>query len=113
MDDYKRYRGKCKILAEGECKNNPNLKLVKGWYYCPIWNTNEQHYWCEDEKGQIVDPTKLQFPSKGMGEYKKYEGVFPCSCCKTDIKENDAKESLVHGKYIFCTTQCYVKFVMG
>ena len=113
MDNYKKYRGKCKIFAEEEVRKNSNLKLVKGWYYCPIWNTEEQHYWCENEKGEIIDPTKLQFPSKGMGKYKRYNGVLPCSCCKTDIKESEIQESLVHSKYIFCTTQCYSKFVMG
>lgn len=112
MSDYKKYRGMCKTLSEKECKNNPNLKLVKGWYYCPIWNSEEQHYWCEDEKGKIIDPSRLQFPSKGQGKYKKYDGVFPCSYCKTDIKESDIDDNLIQGKYIFCSGECYTKFIM-
>lgn len=113
ISEYKKYRGMCKTLSEEECKKNTNFKLMKGWYYCPIWNSEEQHYWCEDEKGNIIDPSKLQFPSKGQGKYKKYKGVFPCSSCKTDIKESDIDKNLVQGKYIFCSGECYGKFING
>jgi hypothetical protein len=74
MSDYIKYRGKCKELAEQAVIDDPALRLVRGWYVDPLWG-KEQHWWTVRPDGTIYDPTKLQFPSKGTGEYIEFEGV--------------------------------------
>ena len=39
QSDYLKYRGKCKEMSEALVANNPALRLVRGHYWCPIWNT--------------------------------------------------------------------------
>jgi hypothetical protein len=46
----------------------PELTLVYGNYYCPIWG-KRWHQWLVTADGEIVDPTAHQFPSNGTGEY--------------------------------------------
>lgn len=110
-NDYLEYRGKCKELAEKECHKNNTLILIKGWYYCPIWNVKEQHWWCIDKDKNIIDPSKYQYPSKGQGIYEEYKGIVSCSECNKQIIEKDIDTNLISGKYIFCTSNCYMKFV--
>ena len=35
-------RGKCKEYSEQLVTERPDLRLVRGHYWCPIWNSNEQ-----------------------------------------------------------------------
>lgn len=109
-NNYLKYRGRCKELAEKLCATNNELTLVKGWYYCPYINRKEQHWWCEDKNGVITDPSRLQFLSEGLGNYEKYQGTFPCSNCEKEILEKDIKRELCHSKYVFCDRNCYAKF---
>ena len=44
------------------------LVRVRGHYDCPFWGKRE-HWWCTDPFGNIIDPTKAQFPSNGFGDY--------------------------------------------
>ena len=109
MSDYLNYRGKCKEYSTELCTKDSTLTLVRGYYYCPIWNTKEPHWWCENLNGDIIDPTKEQFPSKGLGEYEKFNGLVECAECGKLMKEEDAK---YESRYAFCrNTNCYGKFV--
>jgi hypothetical protein len=67
IEDYLKYRGKCKEFCEALIKQDSTLTLVRGHYFCPLWSSDEQHWWCVDSAGRIIDPTKDQFPSKGIG----------------------------------------------
>ena len=52
----------------------PELRRVCGFYHCPIVG-KRPHWWLIDQNGNIVDPTAVQFPSRGvMGEYIELEG---------------------------------------
>ena len=106
--DYSKFRGKCKEFCENLIKENPSYTLTRGYYYCPIWNTKEQHWWCKDEKGNIIDPTKDQFPSKGIGEYEEFDGIVECSECGKEMKEEEAS---YYSNYVFCSTSCTMRFV--
>lgn len=109
MSDYVKYRGKCKEYSEELCAEDSSLSLIRGHYYCPIWNTKEPHWWCETNDGKIIDPTKNQFPSKGIGIYEKFDGMVECAECGKKMKEEDAK---YESRYAFCrNTNCYGKFV--
>lgn len=106
--DYEKYRGKCKEMSEALCAEDPTLRLVRGHYYCPIWNTEEPHWWCEKPDGTVVDPTKLQFGSKGLGTYTEFNGICECAECGKEVPEEIAR---IDGRYAFCSTKCNMRFV--
>lgn len=106
--DYLKYRGKCKEMCEEILLKNPSLRIVRGHYYCPIWNTEEPHWWLEDKDGNITDPTKLQFGSKGLGTYTEFDGNVSCSECNKKMKE---EEATFESNYVFCSTKCHMIFV--
>lgn len=106
--DYIKYRGKCKQLCDAACVADPSLTLVRGHYFCPIWNTNEPHWWTVRPNGEIYDPTKNQFPSKGLGEYVPFDGVVKCAECGKKMKEAEAR---FDSNYAFCSSLCNMRFV--
>lgn len=106
--DYSKYRGKCKEFSEKLVLKNPSLRLVRGWYHCPFWG-QQGHWWCEDSHGNIVDPTKLQFPSKGNGTYEEFNGILTCDQCGKEFPE---EEECSGSNYPVCSTQCYMSMVL-
>lgn len=106
--NYLKYRGKCKEFCEEAVSKDPTLTLVRGHYYCPIWNSNEPHWWTERDDGTIYDPTKDQFPSAGLGSYVKFTGVVECAQCGKLVFEEDAR---VDGNYAFCSYECHGRFI--
>lgn len=108
ISDYQKYRGKCKEFCELEIKSNPELRLVRGHYFCPIWNRNEQHWWCVDKNGEIIDPTSKQFPSNGYGTYEEFDGMCACEQCGKRIPED---EMILQGRYPVCSTKCALRLV--
>jgi hypothetical protein len=105
--NYSKYRGKCKEKAVELAAVKPSLRVVKGHYHCPIWG-NQQHWWCEDENGVVVDPTAKQFPSGGIGEYVEFDGYAECSQCGTRKREEEMR---FEGSYAFCSGKCFGVFV--
>lgn len=108
-EGYRLFRGRCKELSEAACKEDPTLTLVRGHYYCPVWGTEEPHWWCVRADGTIHDPTKDQFPSRGLGLYVPFDGRVPCAECGEGMAE-DAVE-FAEGNYAFCSGRCYGRFV--
>ena len=105
---YQKFRGKCKEYAEAACATDPSLRLVRGHYFCPIWNVNEPHWWTQRPDGTIYDPTKDQFPSAGLGTYTEFTGVVACAECGKEVKEEEAD---FDGNYAFCSYFCHGRFV--
>lgn len=60
MTDYEKYRGKCKQLSEEAVRNNPELRLVRGHYYCTSWG-KEAHWWTVKPNGEILTQLKTSF----------------------------------------------------
>lgn len=108
LTDYQKYRGKCKEMSEALCAQNPSLTLVRGHYFCPIWNKDEPHWWCTKPDGTIVDPTALQFASKGLGIYTPFDGTVFCDECGAATTEALAQ---FESSYAFCSTKCHMRFV--
>jgi hypothetical protein len=109
MNNYLKYRGKCKEMSEELAEKDKSLTLVRGYYYEPLWNREEPHWWCKKPCGEIVDPTKLQFPSGGIEDfYREFEGTMPCAECGVIIKE---EEAITHGNYACCSTKCMLALV--
>ena len=101
-------RGKCKEMAE-ELSLADNYRLVRGYYYEPLWDREEHHWWCEDSDGNIIDHTKEQFPSGGIvGFYREFSGYYTCETCGCDIKEDKVIQM---GNYTCCSHSCAMRLV--
>jgi hypothetical protein len=95
-------RGKCKVLSELAVSADSSLKLVKGWYDCPFWGRQE-HWWAIRANGEVVDPTKDQFPSGGEGEYVPFSGFYYCKQCGEEVLEENV---VPYGHHVFCSDTC-------
>ena len=73
--------GQCKEVTRQMAETFPELKRIRGHYYCWAWG-ERAHWWLADTNGTIIDPTAQQFPSKGKGEYVTVGGEWKkCSAC--------------------------------
>lgn len=102
MTDYEKYRGKCLEYAEALVMDYPDLILVRGHYYDSMWGEQE-HWWTETSSGIVVDPTALQFPSKGRGDYVQFNGVCYCEVCG---KAKPEEEMFFMSRYPVCSDLC-------
>jgi hypothetical protein len=107
-ENYRIFRGRCQELSEQACAADPSLTLVRGHYFCPLWGTEEPHWWCVRPDGTIHDPSKQQFPSNGLGIYTPFDGWVACAECGKEIKEEEAD---IEGNYAFCSYGCHGRFV--
>jgi hypothetical protein len=109
VEDYKKYRGKCKEMCEQVAIERPDLHLVRGHYICPIWG-KQQHWWLVSQDGRtIVDPTVKQFPTNGIGaEYDPFDGTIECDQCGKKVNEGDAH---IMGHYACCSYGCAMRLV--
>jgi len=108
MSNYKKYRGKCKELSEAAVAEDPTLTLVRGWYWCPISNKQEMHWWTKRSDGSIYDPSKAQFMSNGLGEYSEFSGYYTCEQCGKKVAEEDV---IPLGNYVVCSDMCARRLV--
>lgn len=102
-----KYRGKCKEFVDAAILADNTLTAVRGHYHCPIWG-EQAHWWAVKPDGSIVDPTKDQFPSKGLGEYVPFNGVVYCAECGKEMTESTCKH---YGNYAFCCDAHIMRFV--
>lgn len=107
-NNYITFRGRCRELSEAACARDPSLTLVRGYYFCPIWNVEEQHWWTTHPNGEIYDPSRLQYPSEGNGIYTQFNGMVACAECHREIPEENAS---FESKYAFCSYQCHGRFI--
>lgn len=104
MSDYLTYRGKCKELCEAAIVSDSSLKLVRGYYFCPVWG-QQAHWWCVKPDGSIVDPSVKQFPTAGVGaEYVEFAGNIECEYCGKEVPEEAAYKVDQHA---YCSYGCY------
>ena len=69
--DKARAKGMCWDATAAMEDAFPELRRALGHYICPEWGPYT-HWWCVTPEGTPVDPTALQFPSRGEGEYREY-----------------------------------------
>ena len=108
QSDYSEFRGRCQELSKAAVAADPTLRLVRGHYFCPLWASNEPHWWTVRKDGTIFDPSSRQFPSDGRGIYEEFDGNVECSECGKHMKEDEAS---FESNYAFCTTRCHMRFV--
>ena len=109
ITDYKKYRGKCKELWTLLVSQNPDLVIMRGYYYDAFWG-KQCHWWCKDLDNNIIDPSKKQFPDQN-GEYEEFDGWMTCSNCSRQLHEND-EGIIFQSNYVFCDGTCYMNFVL-
>ncbi len=102
-EGYRKFRGKCREMSEALAAADPTLRLVRGFYSCPLWGTREPHWWCAQSDGTIVDPTREQFPSAGGGLYEEVDGTVECAECGNVV---DEKAAVIMGNYATCSDRC-------
>lgn len=104
VPDYASAYGQCAAVTEAMAIVFPELRRVRGHYYCGIWG-ERAHWWLETRDDKIVDPTAIQFPSKGRGNYEEYDGrplpTGPCDNCG---------EAVYDGGTV-CSERCHHEFV--
>ena len=105
--DYIKFRGRCKEMCEAAVASDPSLRLERGHYICPFWG-EQPHWWTVRQDGTIFDPTKDQFPSKGIGDYIPFNGMVSCAECGKEVPEENAS---IEGNYAFCSYRCHGRFV--
>ena len=110
FEDYDKYRGKCKEFSEALIEKDSSLRLVRGFYFCPIIKKEEMHWWCEAPNGEIIDPTRKQFPSTGEGTYREFDGWLRCSNCDSRV-HIDSKNIITNGRHAYCGDECYKDYV--
>jgi len=108
LSDYMKYRGKCKEMSEAAVVGDPDLTLVRGHYFCPIWGTDEPHWWTTRADGTIYDPSAKQFASKGNGIYSEFGGVVICEECGAETTE---EKMILMGNYPTCSDGCAMRLV--
>lgn len=83
----------------------PELRLVRGHYICLILREELPHWWLVTHDGRVVDPTAIQFPSNGNGEYIPRDESQPeptgrCYNCGNLCFDGSA----------CCSTDCHVEY---
>lgn len=66
ISDYMKYRGKCKELCEQAIKDDTTLTLIRGHYFCPIWNKDEPHWWTKKQMVLYLTHLQNSFHQKGL-----------------------------------------------
>lgn len=110
-ENYRLYRGKCKEMSEAAVAADPTLRLVRGYYFEPLWGREEQHWWTVRQDGTIFDPTRLQFPSGGLAVfYEEFDGTLECEMCGKTMTEDEAIMA-GNGNHPVCSNACYGRLV--
>ena len=105
MADVGHPEGRCEEVTLQMQEVFPELERVRGHYHCWEWGKRE-HWWLTDPDGEILDPTALQFPSFGAGEYEPWNEGDP----------EPRGKCLNCGKYVyesnFCNDTCRRAFML-
>jgi hypothetical protein len=110
LADYKKYRGKCKEMAEAAMKGDPSLTLVRGYYICDV-SGKQHHWWTVRPDGSIFDPSCRQFPSNGSGQYVPFTGEIECDVCGKEVTETEVYRFELSGRDALCSEECYGKYI--
>lgn len=96
--------GKCAEATLAMEERFPELTRTRGYYLDLFWGPRE-HWWLVDQQGRIVDPTCLQFPTRGTGEYQPWDEAQPeptgrCPNCG----------DLCYNNQTCCSENCHIEY---
>lgn len=66
--------GQCQPAAKAMKEAFPELAVTNGFIEDGMWG-ERAHWWCKDENGEIVDPTRIQFPA--LFDYTEIDDEHP------------------------------------
>lgn len=97
--------GRCAALTQEMAAAFPELTRVRGHYYCFGWGERE-HWWLTTPDGTVIDPTKAQFPSQGLGHYEPLDESQPeptgiCPQCGDQVFDGGT----------CCSEDCHMAYV--
>lgn len=102
-------RGFCNSATSQMTEVFPELRKVRGFVTDGIFGRH-QHWWCETEGGDVIDPTEVQFA--GALTYQEYdpkihgpEPIGKCMNCGDYCYEKESPEA--HA----CSDECYDELV--
>ena len=101
---YEKAYGNCEKVCKKMNKQFPELIPIKGHYYCMVWG-KRMHWWLETHDGTIIDPTAIQFPTKGYGVYDPWDNTQPeptgkCPNCGEYCYEGEQVHRECHSAFI-------------
>lgn len=71
---YKTSHQNCSSFTHAMAAQFPELRKVAGFYFAADSGAPYgEHWWLEDARGVVVDPTADQFPCAGRGRYVRYD----------------------------------------
>jgi len=96
--------GNCKTICKKVKEKFPELKLIRGYYRCFVWG-KRMHWWLETQEGKIIDPTAIQFPSRGTGIYMPHNDSQPeptgkCPHCGDYIYDGGYTHKECHDAFV-------------
>jgi hypothetical protein len=95
--------GTCREVTKDMLKVFPHLRRVRGHYHCFSWGDRE-HWWLEDESGNVIDPTRMQFPSQGCGTYHELsdepEPTGMCPNCGEYCYDGEQVHKHCHNEFV-------------
>lgn len=102
---HDRLRGMCGSATARMAREFPELRRVPGTIYFAAGNS--EHWWCETEAGEVVDPTASQFA--GILSYSPWRPgdevcVGKCMNCGEHIYDNPA--TLEGNRRSICSPEC-------
>lgn len=79
----------CGSFSRAFAREFPELRAATGYYYPKDRHSQfrTEHWWLEDARGRIIDPTADQFECQGRGRYEPYDPrrhltiKGSCPCC--------------------------------
>ena len=95
--------GTCREVTKMMAKEFPELRRVRGCYFCWTWGERE-HWWLMDGD-EVIDPTKDQFPSKGTGTYEEWPEGTPeptgkCPNCGEYCYDGEQVHNHCHDEFV-------------
>lgn len=110
--------GQCRKAVQKMIEAFSELREVKG-HAETDWG-QRQHFWCETPEGDVVDPTRKQYPGGRVYAYEEANEdtlvvVGPCAHCGEGIRV-PLKEAQQGYRPELCSAEChdaYARYIMS
>jgi hypothetical protein len=102
--------GNCKEAVVLMIKSFPELIPTNGFVHVYSWNKDRQHWWLKTKEGEIIDPTKNQFP--GPIDYSEVDDSHPVRNYESCRCHNcDNRYYLTPGlSNVVCSDACHIEY---
>lgn len=108
-------RGRCQEASKKMQEAFPELRVTNGYVVLAFVGEPQMHWWCVDPKGNVVDPTAIQYVENGcpIADYEEIDDSHPARNYPRG-RCLDCGEHYFIGEHTkdsnFCSTDCYTKY---